>query len=596
MKRLSLMVLVLFLVTYTLAFGEIFTDYGEFETAVGELTCIDFEGLAQGGGQAKAVNLTGNEFSGVTLSAGLGADGMFVGIPDPSIPGGNNKNFFAADFFPTSGLAVFAPDLYPSEGSPSPDGALIVDFDALTGGVGAYFLDVEISVSSVEAFDEAGGTGNSLGKVTLQNEGDNTQVFAGVVANGIKSAVLVMAGGTWDGVGIDDLCYGGRRVDVDIKPTSCPNPLNVKSGGVLPVAILGTEDFDVAEIDASTVQLAGVSPLRWSIEDVAAPCPGAGGEGEWRFVEGELITVTLWAGQHNNSGTVTVAIEGENLVVTYETTGSWELCETHLYVDKEIPTQHSPGLFPYKHEDLGGATSDEYIIALSDLGAGCDDVLYLAAHAKVCPDCGEEEGCETAWGEGERIYPDPHGPWAMYFSVEIPCEYVEPEGEVCDCCTDGPDGYDDLTLKFDKQDIVEALGEVNDGDTLVLTLTGELTDETAITGEDCVVIINKGNKGKGGGKPGLAGSWTAMGFALFQNSPNPFAHGTSISYTLPASGYTTLKIYDTSGRLVTTLVDAEMSAGVYSMTWNRKNAASGIYFYRLTSGGSSLTRAMTVIR
>lgn len=61
------------------------------------------------------------------------------------------------------------------------------------------------------------------------------------------------------------------EVPVDIKPQSCPNPLNVGSKGVLPVAILGTDDFDVTQVDVSTIQLEGVSPLRWEYEDVATP-------------------------------------------------------------------------------------------------------------------------------------------------------------------------------------------------------------------------------------------------------------------------------------------------------------------------------------
>lgn len=66
---------------------------------------------------------------------------------------------------------------------------------------------------------------------------------------------------------------------VDIKPGSCPNPLNVKSGGVLPVAVLSTEDFDVAGIDVSTIRItregAGeVAPIRWCYEDVATPYDG----------------------------------------------------------------------------------------------------------------------------------------------------------------------------------------------------------------------------------------------------------------------------------------------------------------------------------
>jgi len=60
-------------------------------------------------------------------------------------------------------------------------------------------------------------------------------------------------------------------VAIDIKPGSCPNPLNVKNQGVLPVAILGTTDFDVSEVDLDTVKLEGKTPLRWAFEDVTTP-------------------------------------------------------------------------------------------------------------------------------------------------------------------------------------------------------------------------------------------------------------------------------------------------------------------------------------
>lgn len=131
-------------------------------------------------------------------------------------------------------------------------------------------------------------------------------------------------------------------IPVDIRPTSCPNPLNTGSRGVLPVAILGTARIDVTRIDPASVRLAGVAPLRWSLQDVATPYePFAGREG--------------------------------------------------------------------------------------------------------CHDCNEE----------------------------------------------GPDGFMDLTLKFDTQAIVAALGDVSDGDCLVLTLGGNLLEEyggTAFTGEDVLTI------------------------------------------------------------------------------------------------------------
>ena len=125
------------------------------------------------------------------------------------------------------------------------------------------------------------------------------------------------------------------KVAVDIKPGSCPNPVNVKSSGVLQVAILGTEDLDVSEIVPTSVQLAGVEAIRNDYEDVAAPVTD---------------------------------------------------------------------------------TND------------------------------------------------------------------------CNCTEDGPDGYLDLTLKFKTQEIVEELGEVNDGDVLTLELTGMLLGERPIEGADCILI------------------------------------------------------------------------------------------------------------
>ncbi len=64
------------------------------------------------------------------------------------------------------------------------------------------------------------------------------------------------------------------KVSVDIEPGTCPNTLNVKAD-LLPVAILGTEDFDVTSIDPETIYLQGVvEPIRSNVEDVAEPVDG----------------------------------------------------------------------------------------------------------------------------------------------------------------------------------------------------------------------------------------------------------------------------------------------------------------------------------
>jgi hypothetical protein len=58
------------------------------------------------------------------------------------------------------------------------------------------------------------------------------------------------------------------EVGVDIKPGSDPNSINLGSKGVVPVAVLTTDDFDAATVDPGTVVFAGASPVRWTMEDV----------------------------------------------------------------------------------------------------------------------------------------------------------------------------------------------------------------------------------------------------------------------------------------------------------------------------------------
>jgi hypothetical protein len=84
-----------------------------------------------------------------------------------------------------------------------------------------------------------------------------------------------------------------RPVFVDVKPGSCPNPVNFRANGVLPVAILGTFDLDVTRIDPSSVMAGGmVPPLRWSYEDVGTP--HVGGAGGCHSLEGDgILDVTL---------------------------------------------------------------------------------------------------------------------------------------------------------------------------------------------------------------------------------------------------------------------------------------------------------------
>jgi hypothetical protein len=58
------------------------------------------------------------------------------------------------------------------------------------------------------------------------------------------------------------------EVIIDIKPGSNQNSINLKSKGVVPVAVLTTDGFNAATIDPATVEFAGASPVKWKLEDI----------------------------------------------------------------------------------------------------------------------------------------------------------------------------------------------------------------------------------------------------------------------------------------------------------------------------------------
>ena len=285
-------------------------------------------------------------------SAEYPANGMIYTSPQFTYVIGSDEDPINAPEFPGYIALVNVCDIAP--GRPCTDTAAQIDInftldcdyaenDELTLVYGRYGSDTDLIFLYPEIL-----IGSPSG-----NEGEYKEFSfpLGALSAGDYTINIIYEGsGAGNGHYIDYLklvstkrCLG--PIEVDIKPGSCPNPLNVKSKGVLPVALLGTEDFDVRDVDVASLRLEGVAPIRSAFEDVA---------------------------------TALAPLE-----------------------DKEE--------------------------------------CYL------------------------------------------------------DCNDLGPDEFEDLTLKFYRQEIVGVLGDVEDGECVVLQLTGNLMDGTPIEGEDVILVLDKPN-------------------------------------------------------------------------------------------------------
>ena len=250
------------------------------------------------------------------------------------------------------------------------------------------------------------------------------------------------------------------RADLDIKPGSCPNPFNVnvfeflmsgnpKKGGVLPVAILGCDGFDVRDIDLGTVRLEQVEPLA--------------------------------------------------------------------------------------------------------------------------------KGCE-------------------YEDVSSPVY----DGAQCECIETGPDGYEDLVLKFSKQQIAAALSQLGlpqSGQETILTMRGNLLDGTPFEAADCIRFVGPPPEIDSGERK-LIGTGKNR---VYDAVPNPFNPVTTIRFELATPGHVNISIYDVGGHLVRTLIDQTIEVGWHEVMWDGKvnsgaSAASGVYFYRFVTQGTVDTRKMLLVR
>ncbi len=102
----------------------------------------------------------------------------------------------------------------------------------------------------------------------------------------------------------------------------------------------------------------------------------------------------------------------------------------------------------------------------------------------------------------------------------------------------------------------------------------------------------------GGGDPvGLANELTKpIQFSLEQNYPNPFNPYTTISFLITEASFISLKVFNSLGEEIETLIAEELSAGKYKYDWNADELTSGIYFYKLQSKNSIETKKMILLK
>jgi len=87
-----------------------------------------------------------------------------------------------------------------------------------------------------------------------------------------------------------------------------------------------------------------------------------------------------------------------------------------------------------------------------------------------------------------------------------------------------------------------------------------------------------------------------VGFALYDNYPNPFNPETNIIFELPKAERVVVEIYNLNGEKVATLVDGNFGAGAHELSWNAAAEPSGLYFCRFQAGQHSQTLKLILVK
>lgn len=161
----------------------------------------------------------------------------------------------------------------------------------------------------------------------------------------------------------------------------------------------------------------------------------------------------------------------------------------------------------------------------------------------------------------------------------------------CACSEAGPDGYPDITLKFYRSELLDALShDSNPRRTAFARAYGQFTDGSPFEGFDCVPLVGKHGAGA------TADDATPRNFELRDNVPNPFNASTIIRFYLPEAMNVRLEVFNVLGQQVATLIDRMLDAGEQSVIWHADGVASGVFYYRIEAGPMVATRQMVLLK
>jgi len=187
---------------------------------------------------------------------------------------------------------------------------------------------------------------------------------------------------------------------------------------------------------ASELELEGLSKGKAAAATVSAEAMGEfAGYNETNDPDYGIYSYTLWAGKHNDAGTVTVTNDDANIFVTINTNGSADLGEVHVYVWSSLDDfdatgkRPAPGQAPYK---ASGLNSDSYTLSIpADIS--CGGTFYFSAHAALVENNTSDDEAGDGSNAGEtayagdfnspNMYDSQKGAWWSYSPYTVACFY-----------------------------------------------------------------------------------------------------------------------------------------------------------------------------